>query len=759
MKEDDNDEQISKDSQNIKEEEKNNEEKKDITNEQNKEDINKNQDNNNENMYPVFEDENDNFPEFDNASKKDNNQDESNQYFKFSEEKSNKKNNNHISDDDEGDKESNKENNNEENNKEDTIRFSSLKSEGQNENMDKNKGINPNEQNDKENDLENKVDNIRESQNKKEAEKDEDEFGFRESDVQKNNRISNENDNSQKKDDKNGESNNNNINENKNNDIRKSTKLNNNNTNQNNNKPIFNNPIRNPYISNNFYNNNNNNNGNQNESIGGNYNQTTMFNFNHNPHPEFNEYYPGDDQPIPGKGPDPKFELYEELPEDNDGFDIDPEKGGSDSSTSAGIQIANTIMGAGILSIPLIMRYFGFLIGVIFVVFLALSTYYSVFILIKCQEITGKNGFSMFAKITMGKAGSMLVKIIIIINNLGLCIAYFRIFGEVSRTILQAFVSPDSYWMTNWHNYLFILFGAVILFFFIFIKNISTLKKVSYLGVIAVLIFTISLIILFFYKQGKGYIDSNISWKFFAPNCSFKEAFHSAPSSFIAFLFQFNIFPIYFSMKHRTLKSMLRASKIGIGYSLINFLLVGIVGFLLYGLSIEDSILDNLYKDMDIYRNTNVAIIALIIIISISFIITCLSSFPVLFLSLRVNYINSMIVCLKACDKSNDERIVEISQGRQHKKEKNVISNKMLNIVTLFLYIIIILLALIVYSLKTIFILVGATAGAFIGFILPNLFFIKITKMAGKNNNLFLPIFYLALGIFSFLVAILVSLF
>ncbi len=117
---------------------------------------------------------------------------------------------------------------------------------------------------------------------------------------------------------------------------------------------------------------------------------------------------------------------------------------------------------------------------------------------------------------------------------------------------------------------------------FIFIKNISSLKKVSFLGVIAVLVFTLSLAVLLFYKSASNKLDSDINWKFLFPNCTFTEAFHSTPTVFVAFLFQFNVFPIYYSMKNRNMQSMIRASIIGVIYSLIIFLVVGILGFLLY---------------------------------------------------------------------------------------------------------------------------------------------------------------------------------
>ena len=443
---------------------------------------------------------------------------------------------------------------------------------------------------------------------------------------------------------------------------------------------------------------------------------------------------------------DPQYEKYIEYPEDGDGQNLDSDIKGKDSIKASGAQIANTIMGAGILSIPIIMRYLGLLLGIIFIIFLAFCTIYSVFILIRCHEITGKNGFSMLGKITMGKFGSILIKVIIIINNLGFCIAYFRIFGEVVQTIIQGWVSPESFWANNWHNFIYIIICSFIMFSFIFIKNLSALKKVAYMGVSVVLIFSLGLTLLFIHKGIHHYLDSNISWIFLKPNCSFSEAFHVIPSVFLAFLFQFNVFPIYLSLKEKNLETMMKATKIGVGYSLFIFLIVGIVGFLLYGLNMNDTLLNNFSDDMTKFRDISGFIKFLIIIISVSFVTTCLTSFPILYLSLRENFVNSLIFCMK-------------NMNIKEKKDnnKNFISEKGLLIITMALYILIIVMAIVLPKLKTIFSIVGATAGTFIAFILPNLFYIRICKISKKNYNLFLPMFFFGLGIFFLFISFIVS--
>ena len=690
----------------------------------------------------------------------------------------------------------------------------------------------------KDNEFEYEEDNKKENEDENNIENNNNSFGFRDSDVKNddNNNINNNqyenNENNNNKNNKNmfkdnlrnsENSDNANINNN-NDDDNKFSNLNPYNTDNNKkNNNINNNSnfIKNPYTSNNskfnnnfnnnnnnnkFNNNNNNNfNNNNNNSINNNRNPNGGFGYTPSPNKNFN-YNTNTNQTaaqfIPQEPPitnklnnynyssskpysdnvfhnsdyDPFYERFEEYPEDSDGFDIDPSKKGTDSSRTAGIQIANTIMGAGILSIPLMMSYLGILIGTILLIFLAVTTIYTVYILMRCHQITGKSGYSMFGKITMGTVGSIIVKIIIIVNNMGICICYLRIFGESFQTIFQSFVSKNSYFMTNWHNYLFILFGAIIIFFFIFIKNISKLKKVSYIGVIAVLVFAVLLIVLLLYKTIASELDSDVSWRFLFPECTFPQAFHAAPTVFLAFLFQFNVFPIYYSLKHRSMSSMLKSTKLGVILSLIIFLAVGIIGFLLYGFfdnyddenyqeiygepnndtATYDTILDKLNDDMILYKGYNAFVVIIIIIICVAFLITCIASFPILFLSLRVNFVHALEVCRRA--KDNDNQIVKITQGSYSKKTVSI-SKKALIIITICLYLFMVGIAILIYNLKTMFHVIGTIAGTTIAFILPNIFYIRIVRMSGKNYSITFPIIMIAIGVLFFLLSFIMAFF
>ena len=420
-------------------------------------------------------------------------------------------------------------------------------------------------------------------------------------------------------------------------------------------------------------------------------------------------------------------------------------------------------MGAGILSIPIVMRYIGIFPGTLFICFIAFVTVYSVNLLIQCQEITGKSGYSLFAKITLGPPGSLLVKIIIIINNFGLCCAYLRIFGETMKTTVQAFVPKDSYWVTNWHNYLYILIISLIMLIFIFQKNIDSLKKVSMVGVTSISVFVISLIALFLYKAIFHLFPQKITGKYFLPSCTAMECLQSLPTVFLAFTFQFNVFPIYFSLKDKSRKEMLDATKIGVAFCLLIFMLTGFFGFMMYGTNMNDTILKELYNDMVQYKTSDNFIKFLVIIINTSFVVSTLMSFPPMFFSLKKNFLNSLIFCKKKCVFHHHEGNKSKDSG-EHQTEKSklnenseLFSNSTQNIIIICLYIIMILLTILIPKLKIIFHIVGSTAGNFISFIFPNIFYIRLIKMGNRKESLILPFILLIFGLCFLLISLAIS--
>jgi len=198
--------------------------------------------------------------------------------------------------------------------------------------------------------------------------------------------------------------------------------------------------------------------------------------------------------------------------------------------------------------------------------------------------------------------------------------------------------------------------------FLIFKDSIESLKKASFLGVLGISTFFLTFIFIFIYKSVNGLIPE-VSTDYLKPNGETTEILSSLPTVFLAFTFQFNVFPIYFSLKSQKKSEMIKSSILGVSFCLVIYLITGIIGLLMYGINIKGSVLSLLEKDIERYKDTDNVILVSVIIINFAFLISSTMSIPLMFFSLKKNFINSVIFCKKKFSK-------------KHIMNKAIISNK-----------------------------------------------------------------------------------
>lgn len=321
----------------------------------------------------------------------------------------------------------------------------------------------------------------------------------------------------------------------------------------------------------------------------------------------------------------------------------------------------------------------------------------------------------MFAKIAYGRTGSLFIKAIIIINSFGICCAYFRIFGETASSLVEIFVKDENnFFISNYNNYFYILILSLIMLVLIFRDSIDSLKCASVIGVLAFTIFFISFVVVFIYKFIN---DLNIPFDYKMLWPDFNKPLNligSLPSVFLAFTFQFNAFPIYFSLKKRTNEEMIKATTIGVYFCFMVYLVTGIVGFLMYGYNLDDSILKNFKADILIFNGNDYFLIIMLIILNLSFMISAIMGIPLMFFSLKTNFLNTVIFYKKKnlgnINNSDQTELLDrhsfynkISEGKS--SEKYSLTKRMKNSITFMLYIAIVSITIIVPGLKIVYII------------------------------------------------------
>ena len=494
----------------------------------------------------------------------------------------------------------------------------------------------------------------------------------------------------------------------------------------------------------------------------------------------------------------PKFPLINNNPKIKEGHT---------SFTMASIQIGNTILGAGIISLPVVMRYLGIILGTLFIFFVAFCTIFSVKLLLIAQEITKKNKYSTIARSALGNPGYLFVIITIILNNFGLCCAFFRIFGETVQNTIQGFVSEDSYLITNWHNYIYILILLVIMAFVIYTDNFESFEKTSSLGVVGIIVYVIGLFVIFFYKLHYNLLPS-FSGMSFLPTGPFLELLANLPTVFLSYSFQFNVFPIYFTLQNRAKSEMLNATSVAVAFCFALYVLSGLCCFLMYGTLLDDTTLKMLLVDMQLYKDKSTFLKIVLVITNIGFLTCSTSGIPLMFYSLKKNLFDSIKyykrkwtlgeksskkeieMTDKAPKETNEEKLDKTEELCDKTQETNQNSNEPSTqsdpnttmqsdsststlpvspnenaqkkeitkddfdlsytakiVSTIILYVLIGVVTILVPQLKTLFNFIGSTAANSISFIIPSLITIYLSSKAETYVNMLLPKLLFAFGI------------
>ena len=486
----------------------------------------------------------------------------------------------------------------------------------------------------------------------------------------------------------------------------------------------------------------------------------------------------------------------EEILSEDDTLNPKYEKGNT-SFIGAFLQIGNTILGAGIISLPVVFRYLGFILGFIFITIISILTIYSSYLLLKAHQITSKKKYLTIAHASMGDKGYIFTNIIIILNNFGLSCVYFRIVADTLQNIIGGYVSKDNFFVKNWHNFIYIIIILLIMSFVVWTKDFKKFEKTSFLGMFGIIVYFIILIILFFYKISKGFKPFHSLNSYFISG-KFTDILICLPSVFLSFSFQFNLFPIYSTLIKRTHKEMLNVTKASIIFCFILYIFSGIIGFLMYGDSLDDTILNAFLTEIQNEKN-DLTVKILLIIANIGFLLCSTTSIPLVFYTLKQNFFSTYKFIIRNKNKKKIEMEIEeennkitdinslgindegeitntntvitdnnISIDKENERNDSIGSNESIdeinkkikinitkneeNIISLLIYIIIGCVTILVPNLKSMFNIIGCTAANSIQFIIPCLMIICLKKKSEKLLNLILVKILLIFGLISLII-------
>ncbi|KAF7830900.1 amino acid transporter AVT6C-like [Senna tora] len=307
------------------------------------------------------------------------------------------------------------------------------------------------------------------------------------------------------------------------------------------------------------------------------------------------------------------------------------------SIPGAVFNVATSIIGAGIMSIPATIKVLGVVPAFVMILIIALLAELSVDFLMRFTHSGETTTYSGVMREAFGPAGAAAAQICVMITNFGCLIMYLIIIGdvvsgnspegEVHLGILQQWFGI--HWWTSREFALFIILLFVMLPLALyrrveslkFSSAISTLLAVAFVGICSGMAITA----LFAGKTHTPRLLPQLDHQ-----TSFFDLFTAVPVIVTAFTFHFNVHPIGFELAKPS--HMTTAVRIALVLCAAIYFAIGLFGYLLFGDSTQSDILVNFDQ------NSESAIGSLLnSVVRLSYAFHIMLVFPLLNFSLRAN--------------------------------------------------------------------------------------------------------------------------
>ena len=450
----------------------------------------------------------------------------------------------------------------------------------------------------------------------------------------------------------------------------------------------------------------------------------------------------------PEKAEDEEIRNFKEEPGDDDGENRHPTTHNSMIFTA--LLILKAMIGAGILNLPLIIKTFGIIGGILLSFFLNFIAITVAYFLGRCKEITQRYSYAVYSKLTMGLFGTILIKFSLMVMLSTLAVVQFIVFGDVLKGLsLLAF---------DINVKLLILLIALIILPFIFQKEISGITKIAHFGIIGLGVFLVTTIVLFFDKFFKNKIFFEKSMLY--PNGTFKELFTCVGGYYNAFGFHMVYFPYYLLLKPRNTKTMMKSVIIGIVLSTIIYDSYGIIFFLMYGNQINDSALKYLQSELSqAHKNNETFIVIILVICFLSFLVNAsISTITNIFFT-KSHLIGLIKFILKKRAEKKEPKdipLMDINENRKFsddvqsmpvkEKEDEFLSEKTKFIITFAIYIYILVMALTFEKIIVLDSFNGSVVSNYIYIMAPSIFYLYFARKKKYYGEKLLAVFNFLFG-------------
>lgn len=363
---------------------------------------------------------------------------------------------------------------------------------------------------------------------------------------------------------------------------------------------------------------------------------------------------------------------------------------------SAFMNMANSIIGAGIIGQPYAFRQAGMVLGIVLLVLLTGIVDWTIRLIVINAKLSGADSFQTTVEVCFGRSGLIAISIAQWAFAFGGMIAFCVVVGDTIPHVLDSLFPSlrdiPFLWLLTDRRAVIILFILGVSYPLSLYRDISKLAKASTFAVISMLVIVATVVI-----EGvqvdpdlrgelRGYIFVNTGLVQAIGVISF------------AFVCHHNSLLIYGSLRKPTLDRFALVTHYSTGISMVLCLVMASAGFVTFGSKTQGNVLNNFPTDNIV---VNIA--------RLCFGLNMLATLP-----LEVFVCRSVMTTFYFPDEP-------------HNPNRHLIFTTSLVVAS-------VIMALITCDLGTVLELIGATSAAALAYILPPLCFIKLSKQGWKSK-------------------------
>eukprot|EP01061_Rhynchopus_euleeides_P016479 TRINITY_DN27771_c0_g1_i1.p1 TRINITY_DN27771_c0_g1~~TRINITY_DN27771_c0_g1_i1.p1 ORF type:complete len:596 (+),score=268.89 TRINITY_DN27771_c0_g1_i1:60-1847(+) len=398
--------------------------------------------------------------------------------------------------------------------------------------------------------------------------------------------------------------------------------------------------------------------------------------------------------------------------------------------------LMNAIVGAGTLSLAYIMKGSGILLFIILLLVMVVIIDYSLQLLLAAALTTRVKGeilsYERLGALAWGEQGRILVSAMILIQNTGAMVTYFKVFKDVIPSIMELVVSDPG---SNFRDGNFMTSLAAL---FVFVPACSSkIGFLSYVGLVAVFLTVFFVIFVtvksqtlseedtcasnvtsldstFFDTDNQTTYDySDCKTKYFAPSV---DTFLALPTICFSFVCHTSVLPVFHELQEademgrsrRSQKRIMKVVHVALLGALSLYLLGATFGYLTFHEKTNQDLLSN-YGDIESDKNSPVSVA-----VRMSFMAAVVSSIPLLIFPYRRSLDNLKEAYLRLKERDVPPELEGFSFWWRHILQTAIIVGAMLAG------------ALFVPHITTVFNTVGATSSVSLVFLLPSAMYMKL---------------------------------